>query len=264
MQLVPELNMRRSVAAVVSVVVVVGVSLGKWRAPVLHAQQTPRGAEQTEDVERTYLRFAPRVTSLDELQPRTPEDHARLKIVDHMGGRRLEPGDVVFRIVDRKVEITREPLLYAEIVNRLACSAPVIVVGAPVPSRVLLNRSGTFLYTEYTVVPNRTIVRRVPMPFGGRIEWITPGGEVTIGDERIVADSGGSLWRNTQYLLFFALVPNSTAFRVAQTPIPWEPPHWDLVLPYSPVPPEFKTPSVRFETFLDDLELAARWYPVGK
>jgi hypothetical protein len=201
--------------------------------------------------------FVQRVNSMDELKAMTPEDRARAKPFDAIGGRRLVAGDDVSRIVDRGLywlPFGGTPT-YSHVLEKLACSAPLIVVGRSTPRRVRMNDPGTFLFTEHVVAVTRWILQDAAVPSSGVLEFLTAGGEVAIGNDRIVTRSGTRLVRDTDYLLFLKTVPNSKSFTLAQEPIPSQP-QWDLVLPFAALPPELKMNEVTFETFVEDLQLA--------
>jgi hypothetical protein len=217
--------------------------------PVESRQAKPQESQQREQ-------FVQRVNALDELKPSTQEERARSRRFDGLGAKPLVAGSRVLRVVDSvryRMPFDETPTR-GEVINKLACSAPVVVVGKPTPRRVRMNEAGTFLFTEYSVSVSRWIVQNAPVPRSG-IEFLVEGGEVAVGGDRIVADSGQSLLRDMEYLLFLKPIPDSRAFVPAQPPIPVHR-GWSAELPFAKLPQEIKAEHVTFDTFVADLVAA--------
>lgn len=152
------------------------------------------------------------------------------------------------------------PSISMEVV--IACAVEVgVVIGRVRPTRVLLNRRGTFLYTEYGVRVERWIRPESGEP---SITLLRGGGRVRVGGvlTEVVVVGGREYDTDTPHLLILAAVPRSSAYILRQTPIGRRPigqrPSLidDLREPRL-VPNELERNEITFERFVEDVNRAS-------
>ena len=213
-----------------------------------------------------------RVESFEDIRARPGEEQVRAAIFDREG----QPLRERPNIYEGPAEIPLspgeppKPLLRQRRLHDAVCGAEAVVVGYPTSKRVLLNRSETALFTDFTfevgqwLRPGRLGPSIVVSGFGGRV--IVAGKVYTTGIT-VLLDNGWTRYDRPEglalrieqpYLLFLRRLPKTQAFGTNDEPIHISNGTVDLVLLGPVQDPRGPEP---FQKLVMELEAAARRCP---
>ena len=177
------------------------------------------------------------VKHVSDLRARTPEDAAKARHFDREGFSFLDARHVTL-VIDPPTPPVPPPPGFpvqeqppdAELVRR-TCDSDGVALGFALSRRVLLNKSETFLITDYQVAVQHWIR---PLSGPRTISVTLLGGDVEVGGERMSATAGRPHDLSMLSVLFLKRIPNAgggfalsapqfrlDVDRVVETPHPW-------------------------------------------
>jgi hypothetical protein len=195
-------------SALVSTLVVVTMT-GSPRVPSREQQRT------------SIQREAPvqSVKSKSDLRARTGDEKARAQFFDRYGADPLEPGDtaVIFPGPPVPPIPPGVPLpTLDQLLEDLACSAQVVVLGRAEQRAVHLNQRETYLFTDYEVEVEWWLR---PGQGAAPLKVSVSGGRATIAGMLTIAGAEDPLQPTKRYIFFLQQIPGSGSLTPVRPPL---------------------------------------------
>jgi len=219
----------------------------------------PSAALQTPDAVQ-------RVTHVSELRARTSAERARAEFFDML----FSPFSVLEHehvgiFPERGLTITLPPQpppppgepapppsppeTDADRISALACRSEIIIVGHPESQRALLNKSETFLFTDFEVAVERWI--RPAGTVARTVSVSLAGGQVEVAGRLLTATYDPLPKLRQPYVFSLRKLPDSAGNVATEVPFKIEPASLDVVGPILSKP-------IRLDGFLQELERAVQ------
>ena len=197
--------------------------------------------------------FHHEVASISDLVARTEDQQARARFFSRWraGGAPLRAGDVISGIAEHLLAPGNEPPSYQGFISRLACSAPMALVGRAAPRSVHLTSPGTWLFTTYALTVERWLWTSGPV--ADPLELVSLDGGAWVDGKRTSTGGAGTFRPNTRYLVFLVGVPDSVAVAVADFPVQVRNGWTSDLKARHDLPVELKEERVTFDRFIHDL-----------
>jgi len=225
----------------------------------------PRVASRQPQQRTSTPREAPvqSVKSKSDLRARTDDEKARAKFFDRYGADPLEPGDYTVTLPG-----TPPPPIppgaprptFDQLLEHLACSTQLVVLGRAEQRAVHLNQRETYLFTDYDVHVERWLRPEHGAP---SLKVSVDGGRVTIAGRPTIAGAEDPLHPAKRFIFRLQHIPGSGSLTPVGPPLA-DGDRWATAVRYLTLTSEVANATVQLDSLAGDIARVGRSCAPGR